>query len=85
MCGFTVMDYSNVSNWKSVFFHPTAPYVTDEGFSNPECYEDTISLEDMLRKGIQGRTYVIGAEEGCFSEEAQVLCNGPLKPRTYYV
>ncbi|KAK3549019.1 hypothetical protein QTP70_025091, partial [Hemibagrus guttatus] len=81
----SVMYYNNVSNWKSVFLHPTAPYVTDEGFPNPECSEDLSSAEDMLRKNIRGRTYVIGAEEGCFSEEAQILCNGPLKPKTYYV
>ncbi|XP_058244423.1 phosphatidylinositol phosphatase PTPRQ isoform X1 [Hemibagrus wyckioides] len=80
-----VMDYNNVSNWKSVFLHPTAPYVTDEGFSNPECSEDLSPAEDMLRKNVRARTYAIGAEEGCFSEEAEILCNGPLKPKTYYV
>ncbi|MCI4379489.1 hypothetical protein PGIGA_G00228910 [Pangasianodon gigas] len=80
-----VMDYSNVSNWKSVFLQSTAPYVTDEGFPNPECSEDRSSSEDMSRKSTRARTYVIGAEEGCFSEEAQILCNGPLKPKTYYV
>lgn len=79
------MDYSNVSNWKSVFLHPTAPYMTDEGFPNPECIEDLSSPEDMILKSIHARTYVIGAEEGCFSEQAQILCNGPLKPKTYYV
>ncbi|XP_047678606.1 phosphatidylinositol phosphatase PTPRQ isoform X2 [Tachysurus fulvidraco] len=80
-----VMDYSNVSNWKSVFLHSTAPYVTDEGFPNPECSVDVNSDEDTLRRKVQARMYVIGAEEGCFSEEAQILCNGPLKPKTYYV
>lgn len=79
------MDYNNVSNWKSVFLHPTAPYITDEGFPNPECSDDTSSPEDMIRKGINDGTYMIGADEGCFSEEAQILCNGPLKPKTYYV
>ncbi|XP_053355831.1 phosphatidylinositol phosphatase PTPRQ [Clarias gariepinus] len=74
-----VMDYSNVSNWKSVFLQPTAPYVTDDGFPNPEC------PDDMTGRSIPARTYVIGAEKGCFSDEAQILCNGPLKPRTYYV
>ncbi|KAF5893565.1 phosphatidylinositol phosphatase PTPRQ isoform X3, partial [Clarias magur] len=74
-----VMDYSNVSNWKSVFLQPTAPYVTDDGFPNPECSDDT------TRKSVPARTYVIGAEKGCFSDEAQILCNGPLKPKTYYV
>ncbi|TSL75304.1 Phosphatidylinositol phosphatase PTPRQ [Bagarius yarrelli] len=80
-----VMHYSNVSNWKSVFLHPTAPYVTDDGFPNPDCTEDQRSDEEMLRKNAPARMYVIGAEEGCFSDEAQTLCNGPLKPRTYYV
>lgn len=74
-----------MSNWKSVFLHPTAPYVTDEGFPNPECSEDLSPAEDMLRRNVRARTYVIGAEEGCFSEEAEILCNGPLKPKTYYV
>ncbi|XP_062861138.1 phosphatidylinositol phosphatase PTPRQ [Trichomycterus rosablanca] len=74
-----VMDYSNVSNWKSVFFHPPAPYITDDGFLNPEC------TEDLDRMSTPPRIYVIGAEEGCFSENAQTLCNGPLKPRTFYV
>ncbi|XP_049339571.1 phosphatidylinositol phosphatase PTPRQ isoform X4 [Astyanax mexicanus] len=73
-----VMDYNNVSNWKSVFLHPPAPYFTDEGFPNPEC------REGLNRGETQSGTYIIGADD-CFSEEAQTLCNGPLKPRTYYV
>ncbi|XP_072551327.1 phosphatidylinositol phosphatase PTPRQ [Salminus brasiliensis] len=73
-----VMDYSNVSNWKSVFLLPPAPYFTDDGFPNPEC------REDLERMDSQRSTYVIGAED-CFSEDAQILCNGPLKPKTYYV
>uniref|UniRef100_W5K8B6 Protein tyrosine phosphatase receptor type Q n=1 Tax=Astyanax mexicanus TaxID=7994 RepID=W5K8B6_ASTMX len=71
------MDYNNVSNWKSVFLHPPAPYFTDEGFPNPEC------REGLNRGETQSGTYIIGADD-CFSEEAQTLCNGPLKPRTYY-
>ncbi|XP_036441297.1 phosphatidylinositol phosphatase PTPRQ [Colossoma macropomum] len=74
-----VMDYSNVSNWKSVFLRSPAPYVTDDGFPNPEC------PEILGRMGADSSTYVIGAEEDCFSEDAQTLCNGPLKPKTYYV
>ncbi|XP_046721007.1 phosphatidylinositol phosphatase PTPRQ-like isoform X2 [Silurus meridionalis] len=80
-----VMDYSNVSNWKSVFHHPSAPYVTDEGFLNPECSEDPGPAVEISRRIIHSKFYVIGADEGCFSEEAQILCNGPLKPKTYYV
>ncbi|XP_017320619.3 phosphatidylinositol phosphatase PTPRQ isoform X1 [Ictalurus punctatus] len=80
-----VMDYSNVSNWKTVFLHATAPYVTDEGFPNPECSEDPSSNKDRTLKNIRSRMYVIGSEEGCFSEDAQLLCNGPLKAKTYYV
>lgn len=79
------MDYSNVSNWKTVFLHATAPYVTDEGFPNPECSEDPSSNKDRTLKNIRSRMYVIGSEEGCFSEDAQLLCNGPLKAKTYYV
>ncbi|XP_066541701.1 LOW QUALITY PROTEIN: phosphatidylinositol phosphatase PTPRQ [Hoplias malabaricus] len=74
-----VMNYSNVSNWKSVFLHPPAPYMTDEGFSNPEC------SERGGRTGSHSTTYVIGADEDCFSEDARTFCNGPLKPKTFYV
>ncbi|XP_026142639.1 LOW QUALITY PROTEIN: phosphatidylinositol phosphatase PTPRQ [Carassius auratus] len=74
-----VMDYGNLSNWKSVFLYPTAPYLTDEGFSNPNC------LEKAERMGTHNSTYVIGADESCLSEDAKTLCNGPLKPKTYYV
>uniref|UniRef100_A0A3B4EJR2 Protein tyrosine phosphatase receptor type Q n=1 Tax=Pygocentrus nattereri TaxID=42514 RepID=A0A3B4EJR2_PYGNA len=74
-----VMDYSNVSNWKSVFLRSPAPYVTDDGFLNPEC------PKILDRMDTDSSTYVIGAEEDCFSEDAQTLCNGPLKPKTYYV
>ncbi|XP_016403102.1 phosphatidylinositol phosphatase PTPRQ [Sinocyclocheilus rhinocerous] len=74
-----VMDYGNLSNWKSVFLYPTAPYLTDEGFLNPKC------LEKAERMSTNTKTYVIGADEGCLSEDAETLCNGPLKPKTYYV
>ncbi|KAI4902613.1 hypothetical protein NFI96_032935 [Prochilodus magdalenae] len=74
-----VMDYSNVSNWKSVFLHPPSPYVTDDGFPNPEC------PEILGRMSTQSNTYIIGAEEDCFTEDAPTLCNGPLKPKTHYV
>ena len=73
------MDYSNVSNWKSVFLHPPSPYVTDDGFPNPEC------PEILGRMSTQSNTYIIGAEEDCFTEDAPTLCNGPLKPKTHYV
>ncbi|XP_058607826.1 phosphatidylinositol phosphatase PTPRQ isoform X2 [Onychostoma macrolepis] len=74
-----VMDYGNLSNWKSVFLYPTAPYLTDEGFLNPKC------SEKAERMSTNTNTYVIGADEGCLSEDAKTLCNGPLKPKTYYV
>ncbi|XP_051579937.1 LOW QUALITY PROTEIN: phosphatidylinositol phosphatase PTPRQ [Myxocyprinus asiaticus] len=74
-----VMDYGNLSNWKSVFLHPTAPYLTDEGFLNPACSERS------ERMNAKTNTYVIGADEACLSENAETLCNGPLKPKTYYV
>ncbi|TRY76067.1 hypothetical protein DNTS_012284 [Danionella cerebrum] len=74
-----VMDYSNVSNWKSVFLHPSAPYLTDEGFQNPAC------SKNLERMSLNKKTYVIGADDGCLSEDAQMLCNGPLQPKTHYV
>ncbi|KAA0715211.1 Phosphatidylinositol phosphatase PTPRQ [Triplophysa tibetana] len=74
-----VMDYGNLSNWKSVALQPTAPYLTDEGFVNPACSERS------KRTTTHANTYVIGADEGCLSEDARMLCNGPLKPKTYYV
>ncbi|XP_073706317.1 phosphatidylinositol phosphatase PTPRQ [Garra rufa] len=74
-----VMDYGNLSNWKSVFLHPSAPYLTDEGFFNPKC------SEKAERMSTNTNTYIIGADEGCLSEDAKTLCNGPLKPKTYYV
>uniref|UniRef100_A0A8C0YRV5 Protein tyrosine phosphatase receptor type Q n=1 Tax=Cyprinus carpio carpio TaxID=630221 RepID=A0A8C0YRV5_CYPCA len=74
-----VMDYGNLSNWKSVFLYPTAPYLTDEGFMNPKCQ---VKPERM---STNPNTYVIGADESCLSDDAKTLCNGPLKPKTYYV
>ncbi|XP_043119890.1 LOW QUALITY PROTEIN: phosphatidylinositol phosphatase PTPRQ [Puntigrus tetrazona] len=74
-----VMDYGNLSNWKSVFLYPTAPYLTDEGFVNPKC------SEKAERMSTNTNTYVIGADDSCLSEQAKTLCNGPLKPKTYYV
>ncbi|KAI7802135.1 putative phosphatidylinositol phosphatase PTPRQ-like [Triplophysa rosa] len=74
-----VMDYGNLSNWKSVFLQPTAPYLTDEGFVNPACSDRS------KRTTAHANTYVMGADEGCLSEDARMLCNGPLKPKTYYV
>uniref|UniRef100_A0A673KA08 Phosphatidylinositol phosphatase PTPRQ-like n=1 Tax=Sinocyclocheilus rhinocerous TaxID=307959 RepID=A0A673KA08_9TELE len=74
-----VMDYGNLSNWKSVFLYPTAPYLTDEGFLNPKCSEKAERMSTNIN------TYVIGADESCLSEDARTLCNGPLKPKTYYV
>ncbi|XP_077049965.1 phosphatidylinositol phosphatase PTPRQ isoform X2 [Siphateles boraxobius] len=74
-----VMDYGNLSNWKSVFHQPTAPYLTDEGFLNPGCFKKS------ERMSTNTNTYIIGADEGCLSEDAKTLCNGPLKPKTYYV
>lgn len=73
------MDYGNLSNWKSVFLQPTAPYLTDEGFSNPACSNRSKHIST------HANTYVIGADAGCLSEDAHMLCNGPLKPKTYYV
>ncbi|XP_073786318.1 phosphatidylinositol phosphatase PTPRQ isoform X2 [Danio rerio] len=74
-----VMDYGNLSNWKSVFLHPTAPYLTDDGFLNPECPKNSERMSSSTK------TYVIGEDEGCLSEDAETLCNGPLKPKTHYV
>ncbi|XP_052437936.1 phosphatidylinositol phosphatase PTPRQ isoform X2 [Carassius gibelio] len=74
-----VMDYGNLSNWKSVFLYPTSPYLTDEGFSNPEC------SEKAERMSTHTNMYIIGDDESCLSEDAKTLCNGPLKPKTYYV
>ncbi|XP_067276105.1 phosphatidylinositol phosphatase PTPRQ isoform X2 [Pseudorasbora parva] len=74
-----VMDYGNLSNWKSVFHQPTAPYLTDEGFLNPGCFMKSERMSPNTN------TYIIGADEGCLSEEAKTLCNGPLKPKTHYV
>ncbi|XP_048024016.1 phosphatidylinositol phosphatase PTPRQ isoform X2 [Megalobrama amblycephala] len=74
-----VMDFGNLSNWKSVFHQPTAPYLTDEGFLNPGCSDKS------ERMSTNTNTYIIGADEGCLSEDAKTLCNGPLKPKTHYV
>lgn len=74
-----VMDHGNLSNWKSVFLQPTAPYLTDEGFLNPGCFKKS------ERMSTNTNTYIIGADEGCLSEDAKTLCNGPLKPKTHYV
>ncbi|XP_026855233.2 phosphatidylinositol phosphatase PTPRQ [Electrophorus electricus] len=75
----TVMNYNNVSNWKSVFFNSSAPYFTDKGFPNLVCPENKEHMDILTT------TYEIGADETCLSETAQTLCNGPLKPRTHYV
>ncbi|XP_039510303.1 phosphatidylinositol phosphatase PTPRQ [Pimephales promelas] len=76
-----VMDYANLSNWKSVFQQPTAPYLTDEGFLNPGCFKKS----ERMSTNTNTNTYIIGADEGCLSEDAKTLCNGPLKPKTHYV
>ncbi|XP_076848697.1 phosphatidylinositol phosphatase PTPRQ isoform X2 [Brachyhypopomus gauderio] len=68
-----VMNYSNVSTWRSVFFNSSGPYFTDNGFTNLSCNETPPT------------TYVIGADEACPSQPVHTLCNGPLKPKTYYV
>uniref|UniRef100_A0A4W4G5K8 Protein-tyrosine-phosphatase n=1 Tax=Electrophorus electricus TaxID=8005 RepID=A0A4W4G5K8_ELEEL len=75
----TMMNYNNVSNWKSVFFNSSAPYFTDKGFPNLVCPENKEHMDILTT------TYEIGADETCLSETAQTLCNGPLKPRTHYV
>uniref|UniRef100_A0A3B3RK16 Protein tyrosine phosphatase receptor type Q n=1 Tax=Paramormyrops kingsleyae TaxID=1676925 RepID=A0A3B3RK16_9TELE len=75
-----VMNEHNVTNWKNAFYYKPAPYITDEGFLNPNCHDI------MSRNAAQEDTYVIGKEDGCASpEKDQAFCNGPLKPRTHYV
>lgn len=74
------MNEQNVTNWKNAFYYKPAPYITDEGFLNPDCHDI------MSRNAAQEDTYVIGKEDGCASpEKDQAYCNGPLKPRTHYV
>ncbi|XP_036375557.1 phosphatidylinositol phosphatase PTPRQ [Megalops cyprinoides] len=75
-----VMDDSNLTNWKNAFQYKPAPYLTDEGFLNPVCYQD------MGRRVPYVDTYVIGAEDDCLSQgKDNTFCNGPLKPKTQYV
>ncbi|XP_048886550.1 phosphatidylinositol phosphatase PTPRQ [Brienomyrus brachyistius] len=75
-----VMNEYNVTNWKNAFYYKPAPYITDEGFLNPNCHDI------MSRNAAEEDTYVIGNEDGCASpEKDQAFCNGPLKPRTHYV
>ncbi|KTG01656.1 hypothetical protein cypCar_00011128 [Cyprinus carpio] len=74
-----VMEYGDLSNWKSVFLYPTAPYLTDEGFLNPKC------LGKVERMSTNTKTYVIEEDESCLSEDANTLCNRLLKPKTYYM
>ncbi|XP_042563353.1 phosphatidylinositol phosphatase PTPRQ [Clupea harengus] len=80
-----VMDHTNLSNWSSVFLQQPAPYVTDGGFSNPACTEEDERLAPNPNAHTHTHTYIIGDDSDCLSENANTLCNGPLKPRTYYV
>ncbi|KAJ8332433.1 hypothetical protein SKAU_G00426060 [Synaphobranchus kaupii] len=76
----TVMDDGNLTNWKNAFNHKPAPYFTDQGFPNPAC------SEHGARRGRNVDTYVIGEDDSCMAQEKDsALCNGPLKPKTFYV
>uniref|UniRef100_A0A667YVN6 Protein tyrosine phosphatase receptor type Q n=1 Tax=Myripristis murdjan TaxID=586833 RepID=A0A667YVN6_9TELE len=73
-----VKDGKNLTNWKNAFFHHPAPYLTDEGFPNPNCPKD--------REMQKAETYVIGANDDCMEQNnTRHLCNGPLKANTVYV
>ncbi|KAK2842216.1 hypothetical protein Q5P01_012416 [Channa striata] len=93
-----VKDMENLTNWKGAFFDHPAPYLTDEGFSNPPCFSrdgasntDTdirsgrsVPLVSLHRTGTG--TYVIGENNSCTVENStDNFCNGPLKPNTAYV
>ncbi|XP_028823211.1 LOW QUALITY PROTEIN: phosphatidylinositol phosphatase PTPRQ-like [Denticeps clupeoides] len=83
-----VMHYSNLSSWRSVFQQQPAPYLTDVGFAKPSCVEHEAgqALTPPTRTRLSDlNTYVIGTEDGCLSDKAEPLCNGPLKPKTHYV
>ncbi|KAL4660218.1 phosphatidylinositol phosphatase PTPRQ-like [Arapaima gigas] len=68
----------NLTNWYNAYYINPAPYITDDGFLNPEC------LDGGVRGDIYKKRYVIGIKDDCqFQENA--LCNGPLKPKTHYV
>ncbi|KPP78949.1 phosphatidylinositol phosphatase PTPRQ-like [Scleropages formosus] len=69
---------SNLTNWYNAYYNSPAPYITDDGFSNPEC------LDGVARKDLNSKRYTIGAKNDCLSQE-NALCNGPLKPKTHYV
>ncbi|KAL2093754.1 hypothetical protein ACEWY4_011066 [Coilia grayii] len=78
-----VMDYKNLSSWRNVFYEQPGPYVTDEGFPNPSCPEEDERLAP--NPSAHTHTYGIGEDDGCLSDDADMLCNGPLKPKTFYV
>jgi len=48
---------------------------------NPGCFKKS----ERMSTNTNTNTYIIGADEGCLSEDAKTLCNGPLKPKTHYV
>uniref|UniRef100_A0A8C9TAU7 Protein tyrosine phosphatase receptor type Q n=1 Tax=Scleropages formosus TaxID=113540 RepID=A0A8C9TAU7_SCLFO len=74
----TGLPHNNLTNWYNAYYNSPAPYITDDGFSNPEC------LDGVARKDLNSKRYTIGAKNDCLSQE-NALCNGPLKPKTHYV
>ncbi|XP_061677981.1 phosphatidylinositol phosphatase PTPRQ [Syngnathoides biaculeatus] len=82
-----VKDVPKLTTWREAFFENPSPYVTDRGFPNPPCLEDTHKVSrDHRRTSTPTGTYVIGEHDECMRENrTDALCNGPLKSNTAYV
>ncbi|XP_061534232.1 phosphatidylinositol phosphatase PTPRQ isoform X4 [Phycodurus eques] len=82
-----VKDLANLTTWRVAFFEDPGPYVTDQGFPNPPCPEDTRRVSrDHRHNHTRAGTYVIGEHDECMRENhTDTLCNGPLKANTVYV
>ncbi|XP_029552394.1 phosphatidylinositol phosphatase PTPRQ [Salmo trutta] len=45
-----VMDSMNLTNWKTAFLSRPAPYLTDNGFPNPLCVRDRMSMDTQTSR-----------------------------------
>ncbi|XP_057692657.1 phosphatidylinositol phosphatase PTPRQ isoform X2 [Corythoichthys intestinalis] len=82
-----VKDIANLTTWRDAFFDQPGPYLTDQGFPNPQCLRDTHRVSgDHRHNHTPTETYVIGDQDECLRENhTDALCNGPLKANTVYV
>ncbi|XP_077591289.1 phosphatidylinositol phosphatase PTPRQ [Stigmatopora nigra] len=82
-----VKDVINLTTWSNAFFYRPGPYITDDGFPNPNCPLDIRKVSrDHRHNRNPAETYVIGDQDECMRKNhTDAVCNGPLKANTVYV